>query len=83
MNYEDIMLWTEWLYRQSMFIEECKLKKEMNFKWEISMDVLQTITDEVNVMLKYESPLEMTLRGYPVEIKEDCKNYIKLFMEIK
>ena len=55
----------------------------MNFKWEISMDVLQTITDEVNVMLKYEPPLEMMLRGYPVEIKEDCKNYIKLFMEIK
>ena len=83
MTYEDIMVRTEWLYRQGMFIEECKLKKEMNFKWEISMDVLQTITDEVNVMLKYESPLEMMLRGYPVEIKEDCKNYIKLFMEIK
>ena len=83
MTYEDIMVRTEWLYHQGMFIEECKLKKEMNFKWEISMDILQTITDEVNVMLKYESPLEMMLRGYPVEIKEDCKNYIKLFMEIK
>ena len=83
MNYEEIMLLVEWLYRQSTFIVEYKLKKEMNFKWEISMDVLQNIVDGISVMFEYEALPKTTLMGYPVEIKEDCKNYIKLFMEIE
>lgn len=83
MNYEEIMLRVEWLYRQSTFIVEYKLKKEMNFKWEISMDVLQKIVDGIDIIFKYETLPKATLMGYPVEIKEGCTNYIKLFMEIE
>lgn len=80
MDYENIMIIISTLYSKS---RRLVFSNEINFKWELSPDIIDKLQVNMGYYLKPIDYENMSLYGYPIEVNYSKIDYIKLWSEVK